>query len=137
MLTTHKDLPTTFYVLHPFLSVLETVDVIHPDAAADVVAASEVVFVVLVPVVFAFADVVVLPVLTDNLTVSVVSIPVVDVVAWVDNPEHPIFSDFANIGSCPTFSSLTAGENMEFSDNSNCGHASYDWSKKFSNMGLH
>ena len=68
----------TFYVLHPFLRVPETADVIHLYAAVvsevDVVA-SEVVFVVLVSVVFEIADVVELQVFVGIVFVFVVLIP--------------------------------------------------------------
>jgi len=59
-------LPPTFYVLRPFLRVLETVDV---------VAASAAVFVVLVAVVFELADVVELQAFVGIVSVFVVVIP--------------------------------------------------------------
>ena len=125
--------PPTFYVLHPFLRVLETVYVLHSHlyvvavavvepvvvvfvvhvsvfgvaepvafvavvSEVDVVAASEVVFVVFVSVVFEIADVAAPQVSVDIVLASVVLIPVSAVAVLVNNPEHPKFSSFPNIG---------------------------------------
>jgi len=129
-------------VIHLYIAVVSEVDVVSAPgvvfvvSAVDVVAASEVVFVVLVSVVFEIADAVVLPVWNSTFPVSVFSIPVVVSGVWLDNLEHPIFSDLANIESCPTFSSLTVGGSTEYSGNSNCVRASCGYGNMFSNMGL-
>jgi len=68
--------------------VLETQDVVYPYIAVasevDVFAASEVVLVALVSVVFEIADAVVLPVWNSTSPVSAFSIPVVVSVVWLD-----------------------------------------------------
>lgn len=112
----------TFYVLQPFLRVLETVDVLHShlDVVAvavvavfvdevaepvvavvselDAVVASVVVSVVLVSAAFEIADVVELQVSVDIALAAVVLFPVSAVVVYVHTPEHPTFSSFPNIG---------------------------------------
>jgi hypothetical protein len=60
--------------------------------------AEPVVFVAVVSVVFEIADVAAPQVSVDIVLASVVLIPVSSVAVLVNNPEHPKFSSFPNIG---------------------------------------
>ena len=87
------------FVVHVSVSwVAEPLVFVAVVSAVDVVAASEVVFVVLVSVVFEIADVAELQASVDIVLASVVLIPVYAVAVLANNPEHPKFSSFPNIG---------------------------------------
>jgi hypothetical protein len=131
--------PPTFYVLRPFLRVLQTVDVIHPYFAvvSEVdVAAFEVVFVVLVSVVFEIADVVELQAFVGIVFVFVALIPESVVVVYVYNPERPKFFSCPNNGYSASSSSSVEALNEESVDNSKCDRANYGSDSFLSNMGL-
>jgi hypothetical protein len=125
--------------------------VIHPDVAvaADVVVADPVVDAVAVVfalepevvsvavVVFEIVDVAEPQVSADIVLAFVVLIPVSVVVVSVNNPEHPTFSSFPNIGYPASFSSSVEVVNEEHVDNSSCVRANYGSDSILSNMGRH
>jgi hypothetical protein len=106
--------------------------VIHPYVAV----ASEVVFVVLVSVVFEIADVVELQVFVGIVFIFVALISESVVVVYVYNPEHPKFFSCPNIGYSASFSSSVEVVNEGSVDNSKCDRANYGSDSFLSNMGL-
>ncbi len=89
-------------VIVVFVVLVSVDEVAEPVVAVasevDVVAASGIVFVVLVSVAAEIADVAEPQVSVDIVLASVVLSPVSAVVVSVNNPEHPKFCSFPNIG---------------------------------------